>query len=149
MKDSTDHLKQLGAKETDYAQNVDKGILETFENKFTKRPYTIEFETNEFTSLCPKTGQPDFAHIVIRYTPTSKCIESKSLKLYLFSYRSEGSFMETITNRILADLVECCSPHYMYIEAKFNARGGITTVVEVDYNRDSGFESKVASEKTS
>lgn len=129
MSDDTSKLKSLGSKKTDYGFTVNPNILETFPNKFPKREYEVTFETDEMTSLCPKTGQPDFAHIRIEYTPGKDCIESKSLKLYLFSYRNEGSFMETITNRICEDLFKCCNPRWLKVVADFKARGGITTQV--------------------
>ena len=128
-----DELSQLGSEQTEYKLNeINKNILEIFENKYPGREYTIEFIFPEFTSLCPKTGQPDFATIVINYIPTTKCIESKSLKLYLFSFRQCGSFMETITNTILDDLVGICSPKTMTVQGKFNARGG--TFINVTAN---------------
>ena len=130
-------LKVLGSKQTVYPKEPDKKILETFENKYPKREYTVEFRCPEFTSLCPKTGQPDFAEIVITYTPEKKCIETKSLKLYLFSFRTYGSFMEPITNRILDDLVAVCKPQWMRIDGAFNARGGIGINVTAEYDEDS------------
>lgn len=131
--DDVSALTQLGSKETEYLTEVKPDILETFPNKFFERDYVVEFETSEFTSNCPRTGQPDFATISIKYRPAEKCIETKSLKLYLFSYRNEKSFMETIANNILEDLVACCNPNWMGITASFNARGGITTDVYVSY----------------
>ena len=99
--------------------------LETFENPYPDRKYTIEFTCPEFTSVCPKTGQPDFGTIVVRYVPAKKCIELKSLKLYFWSYRDEGVFFEAATNRILDDLVAACDPVEMTVIGKFNVRGGI------------------------
>lgn len=131
-----ENLKQLGSKRTEYkydSPGVD--ILETFSNKYVDSNYIVQFVTKEFTSLCPKTGQPDFATIDICYTPNEKCIETKSLKLYLFSFRSYRSFMETITNKILQDLVYVCSPRWMKVEGKFNSRGGIVLNVEVEYEQ--------------
>ena len=108
-------------------------LLETLENEFPNRDYTIIHTAPEFTSLCPKTGQPDFATIEIDYIPDKLCIELKSLKLYLNSYRNDGVFFESVTNRILEDLVEVCSPRYMLVTAEFNVRGGISSVVEAEY----------------
>ena len=103
--------------------------LETFPNPSPERDYEIEFECPEFTCLCPKTGQPDFATITITYIPDQLCVELKSLKLYLWSYRDEGSFHETVTNRILDDLVALLDPREMEIEGAFWVRGGIRTTV--------------------
>ena len=129
MKDDTSKLKSLGSEKTQYEFCIRPDVLETFPNKFPEREYTVVFETDEMTSLCPKTGQPDFAHIKVEYMPGKDCIESKSLKLYLFSYRNEGSFMETITNRICEDLSKCCNPKWLRVVADFKARGGISTRV--------------------
>ena len=111
-------------------------LLETIENEFPNRDYTIIHTAPEFTSLCPKTGQPDFATIEIDYIPDKLCIELKSLKLYLNSYRNDGVFFESVTNRILEDLVEVCSPRYMLVTAEFNVRGGISSVVEAEYESE-------------
>ncbi len=110
--------------------------LETFPNPNPERDYTIRIESPEFTCLCPKTGQPDFATILIEYIPDRWCIELKSYKLYLWSYRDEGAFHEAVTNRILDDLVAACRPRWMRIEAKFNVRGGIYTTVTAEYRGD-------------
>ena len=111
-------------------------LLETFENEFPNRDYTIIHTAPEFTSLCPKTGQPDFATIDIDYIPDKLCIELKSLKLYLNSYRSEGVFFESVTNKILEDLVKVLSPRYMLVSAEFNVRGGISSVIEAEYESE-------------
>jgi len=129
-----ENLKQLGAEETKYKLGApSQDILETFENKFPHRNYNIQFVFPEFTSLCPKTGQPDFATIEVNYIANHKCIESKSLKLYFFAYRQCGSFMETITNSILEDLVAVCQPKQMKVTGKFNARGGTFINVTAEY----------------
>ena len=107
--------------------------LETFDNPKPGRDYEIRVECPEFTCLCPKTGQPDFALITIRYVPDRSCVELKSLKLYLGSFRQEGHFHEAVTNRILDDLVEAVAPRRMTIEADFNVRGGIRTVVVAEH----------------
>jgi len=104
-------------------------ILETFPNPKPDRDYEIVFECPEFTCLCPKTGQPDFATIRITYIPAKLCVELKSLKLYLWSFRDEGHFHEAVTNRILDDLVAAVSPKQMTVTGEFNVRGGIHTVV--------------------
>ena len=111
-------------------------LLETFENEFPNRDYTIIHTAPEFTSLCPKTGQPDFATIDIDYIPAKLCVELKSLKLYLNSYRSEGVFFESVTNKILEDLVKVLSPRYMLVSAEFNVRGGISSVIEAEYESE-------------
>lgn len=105
--------------------------LETFPNPRPGRRYEIRFSCPEFTCLCPKTGQPDFATIRIRYVPGERCVELKSLKLYLWSFRDEGAFHEAVTNQILDDLVAATKPHSMVVEGDFLVRGGIHTVVEV------------------
>ena len=107
--------------------------LETFDNPSPGRDYEIRVECPEFTCVCPKTGQPDFASISIRYVPDRSCVELKSLKLYLWSFRQEGHFHEAVTNRILDDLVEVVAPRRMTIEADFNVRGGIRTVVVAEH----------------
>jgi 7-cyano-7-deazaguanine reductase len=108
-------------------------LLGTFENEFPKRNYTIVHTAPEFTSLCPKTGQPDFATITLEYIPDRLCVELKSLKLYLNSYRDDGIFFESATNKILDDLVSVCKPRYMLVTADFNVRGGISSVIEAEY----------------
>ena len=106
-------------------------MLETFPNPRPGRAYEIRFECPEFTCVCPKTGQPDFATFRIRYTPDAACIELKSLKLYLWSFREVGAFHEDVTNRILDDLVAACAPRFLEVEGDFNVRGGIHTSVVV------------------
>jgi 7-cyano-7-deazaguanine reductase len=103
--------------------------LETFPNPRPGRDYEIEFDCPEFTCVCPKTGQPDFAVITISYVPDQLCVELKSLKLYLWSFRDEGHFHEDVTNRILDDLVALLAPKSMEVEGDFNVRGGIHTTV--------------------
>jgi 7-cyano-7-deazaguanine reductase len=103
--------------------------IETFPNPQPDRDYIIDSVCPEFTSLCPKTGQPDFATVTIRYVPDKLCIELKSLKLYLWSYRNEGAFFEKVTNQILNDLVAASAPRWMEVVGTFNVRGGITTTV--------------------
>ena len=107
--------------------------IETFPNPFPGRDYTIEMECPEFTCLCPKTGQPDFATLYISYVPDKLCIELKSLKIYLVSYRNEGGFHEKLTNIILDDLVSSCQPRTMIIVGDFYVRGGIHTTVTVEH----------------
>jgi 7-cyano-7-deazaguanine reductase len=107
--------------------------LETFPNPRPERDYEIAIVCPEFTSMCPKTGLPDFGTIRIRYTPEQQCLELKALKYYLLSYRNQGIFYEAATNRILDDLVAACRPRRMTVVGDFTARGGITTTVTADY----------------
>ena len=107
--------------------------LETFENQFPGRDYSIEIVCPEFTSVCPKTGQPDFGTLTITYTPDRKCVELKSLKLYLQGFRNEGIFYEHVTNRILDDLVAALAPRRLTLVASFTPRGGISTSVTVTH----------------
>ncbi len=109
--------------------------LDTFENPLPERDYTIHIEIPEFTCLCPKTGQPDFATLSIDYVPDQRCVELKSLKLYVWSFRDEGAFHEAVTNRILDDLVHATSPRFMRLTGKFNVRGGIYTTVVVAHRQ--------------
>jgi 7-cyano-7-deazaguanine reductase len=109
--------------------------LETFPNPAPDRDYEIAFDCPEFTCLCPKTGQPDFAHFTIRYVPDELCVELKSLKLYLWSFRDEGHFHEAVTNSILDDLVKAVSPRRMVLEGNFFVRGGISTLVTATYEK--------------
>jgi 7-cyano-7-deazaguanine reductase len=113
-----------------------KKILETIKNEYPDRNYTIVHTAPEFTSLCPKTGQPDFATITLEYTPDKLCVELKSLKLYLNSYRNDGIFFESATNKILDDLVAVSKPRYMIVTAEFNVRGGISSIVEAEYRSE-------------
>ena len=114
-----------------------RDTLETFENQFPDRDYTIQIVCPEFTSVCPKTGQPDFGTLTFTYTPDRKCVELKSLKLYLQHYRNEGIFYEHATNRILDDLVAVLAPRRMILLASFSARGGITTAVTATFEKGS------------
>ena len=103
--------------------------LETFPNPAPNRDYVIKHTCPEFTSVCPKTGQPDFATIDLEYTPDELCLELKSLKLYYYSFRNEGIYYEAVTNRILDELVAACKPRWMRVTGNFNTRGGISSVV--------------------
>jgi 7-cyano-7-deazaguanine reductase len=108
-------------------------MLETFPNPSPERDYTLHIRSPEFTCLCPKTGQPDFATILLDYVPDRLCVELKSLKLYLADYRDRGAFHEAVTNRILDDLVAATQPRFMRVTAEFNVRGGIYTSVVVEH----------------
>ena len=113
-----------------------RDVLETFPNQFPQRDYTIEIRCPEFTSVCPKTGQPDFGVLTFTYCPAAKCVELKSLKLYLQQFRNEGIFYEHATNRILDDLVAAVQPRHMTLVAEFTPRGGISTNVTVRYVKE-------------
>jgi 7-cyano-7-deazaguanine reductase len=113
--------------------------LDTFPNPQVDRDYAIQIEIPEFTCLCPKTGQPDFATIYLEYVPDTTCIELKALKLYIASFRDQGAFHEAVTNRILNDLVAACRPRFMRVKGRFNVRGGIYTTV-VGEHRAQGWE---------
>ncbi|MGD8307443.1 MAG: preQ(1) synthase [Ignavibacteria bacterium] len=117
-------------------------LLESFENEYKDRNYNIIHTAPEFTSLCPKTGQPDFATIEIEYIPDELCIELKSLKLYLNSYRNDGVYFESVTNKILDDLVSVCKPRYMLVTAEFNVRGGISSIIEAEYESEELFDNE-------
>ena len=123
--------QSLGSKPT--AQPTKE--LETFENPNTKRDLHIHMQIPEFTCLCPKTGQPDFATLYLDYIPDKRCVELKSLKLYIWSFRSEGCFHEAVTNQILNDLVKATEPRFMRLTAKFFVRGGIFTNVTVEHKK--------------
>ncbi len=107
--------------------------LETFDNPNPERDYTIRIRLPEFTCLCPKTGQPDFATLDLEYVPENSCIELKSLKMYIWSFRDEGAFHEAVTNKILTDLVKACEPRFMRLTAEFNVRGGVYTTVIAEH----------------
>src|SRR5580698_9761974 len=114
---------------------VPSNRLETFANPAPHRDYTIRMTIPEFSCLCPKTGQPDFATLKLEYVPHELCVELKSLKLYIWSFRSRGAFHEAVTNEILADLVAATAPRFMRILAKFNVRGGIYTTVVAEHRK--------------
>jgi 7-cyano-7-deazaguanine reductase len=125
-------LTLLGKSEARLPASPAEARLETFPNP-ARRNYRIRFETADFTSLCPVTGQMDFAQITIEYVPAKLCIESKSLKFYLASFRNERGFNESVTNRILDDFVGACSPREASVTAEFSARGGIALTVRAEY----------------
>ncbi len=111
----------------------DASILETFDNPFPERDYQIEIDCPEFTSVCPKTGQPDFGTLHIQYSPDQMCVELKSLKLYLQGYRNEGIYYEAVTNKILDDLVSACAPRRMKLTSTWTPRGGISSTITCNY----------------
>ncbi len=110
--------------------------LETFDNPNPERDYTIRIRMPEFTCLCPKTGQPDFAELLLEYVPDQLCVELKSLKLYIWAFREQGAFHEAVTNEILADLVAATNPRFMRLTADFKVRGGIYTLVTVEHRHE-------------
>ncbi len=130
---TTERLTILGSSKTPVPQSPDEAGLETFSNPNPRRNYWIHLECKEFTSLCPITGQPDFGNILIEYVPDKSCIESKSLKLYLFSFRNHGAFHEEAVNRILEDIVKACNPRRARVTGKFNPRGGISITVIAEH----------------
>ena len=123
----------LGNQGTTYEFDYTPQVLETFENKHTGNDYLVTLNCPEFTSLCPKTGQPDFGRIIIRYIPRVRMVESKSLKLYLFSFRNHGDFHEDCVNIIMKDLVALMDPKYIEVEGRFNPRGGISILPFANY----------------
>ena len=125
-KPKKDKLSLLGSGHHDYPDSYSPEILESFENRFPDQDYTVELHCPEFTSLCPITGQPDFGEIIIRYAPAKRLVESKSLKIYLFSYRNFGEFHEDCVNRIARDLNRLMKPKWLEVEGRFNPRGGIS-----------------------
>lgn len=130
-------LRALGA------SAVPNRDLETFPNPAPDCDYTIRIRIPEFTCLCPKTGQPDFAEILVEYVPDQHCIELKSLKLYMWSFRDEGAFHEAVTNRMLADLRERLAPRFLRVRAEFNVRGGLYTTVVAEH-RQPGWDAPAA-----
>ena len=132
----------LGRSEAKLPAHPAEARLETFPNP-ARRNYRIHFETDDFTSVCPVTSQPDFARIEIDYVPDRLCVESKSLKFYLASYRDERAFNEAVTNRILDDFVKACAPREAIVTAQFSARGGIALTVRVEYPDKSAGDKKI------
>lgn len=134
----------LGNQNTHYQYDYDSSVLETFINKHQDNDYMVTFTCPEFTSLCPKTGQPDFAEIIINYIPDKRMVESKSLKLYLFSFRNHGDFHEDCTNIIMKDLIELMDPKYIEVKGNFLPRGGISILPFANYAKPgSGYEGMV------
>ena len=115
-----------------------RNVLETFDNQYPNRDYVVEIVCPEFTSVCPKTGQPDFGVLTVSYVPDAKCVELKSLKFYLQQYRNEGIFYENVTNWILDDLVAVLRPRRLTLSAAFSSRGGISTTVTASFDQSHG-----------
>jgi len=126
-------LTLLGSSARDYPDSPGKARLEAFKNTHPEREYWVTFDCPEFTSLCPITGQPDFGRLSIRYVPDKLCLESKSLKLYLFSFRNCGTFHEEVVNRVLDDIVKAIRPRKASVSGTFNPRGGIAITVEATH----------------
>ena len=135
MKEKIAGLTHLGAK-TEYKQDYAPEVLEAFDNKHPENDYWVTFDCPEFTSLCPITGQPDYATIYINYLPDVKMVESKSLKLYLFSFRNHGAFHEDCVNIMMKDLIKLMNPKYIEIIGKFTPRGGISIYPYCNYGRE-------------
>lgn len=128
-------LSILGAPIKKFPNSPEEAELETFQNSYSGRDYWITLECPEYTSLCPKTNQPDFGKIIIKYVPDEKCIETKSLKVYLFSFRNIGIFVEDSVNQILNKIIESADPKKAKVIGEFNPRGGITISVEANYEK--------------
>lgn len=135
MREEFEGLSLLGSQGTKYTTQYDPGILEAFDNKHPGNDYFVKFNCPEFTSLCPMTGQPDFATIYISYIPGQKMVESKSLKLYLFSFRNHGGFHEDCVNIIMKDLIKLMDPKYIEVWGKFTPRGGISIDPYCNYGK--------------
>ena len=141
-----DDLKALGSK-TSYATDYAPEVLESFENKHQENDYWVKFNCPEFTTLCPITGQPDFAEIIISYLPGERMVESKSLKLYLFSFRNHGDFHEDCVNIIMKDLIALMSPKYIEVTGLFTPRGGISIHPYANYGRPGTKYERMAEER--
>lgn len=128
-----DGVTLLGCQGVAYPTDYSPELLETFENKHPENEYVVTFDCPEFTTLCPKTGQPDFGHIIISYIPRERMVESKSLKLYLFSFRNHGDFHEDCVNTIMKDLIRLMSPKYIEVKGLFTPRGGISIYPYANY----------------
>ena len=142
-----ENLTLLGSNHTEYKTDYDPSLLETFSNKHPDNDYFVKFNCPEFTSLCPITGQPDFATIYISYVPDRKMVESKSLKLYLVSFRNHGDFHEDVVNIIMKDLIRLMEPRYIEVWGKFLPRGGISIDPYANYGRPGTKYEKLAWER--
>ena len=146
MNRKQENLKALG-RETEYLNHYAPEVLETFENKHQGNDYWVQFNCPEFTSLCPITGQPDFAEIKIMYIPSTRMVESKSLKLYLFSFRNNGDFHEDCVNIIMKDLVKLMDPKYIEVVGLFTPRGGISIYPYANYGKPGTKYEKMAEQR--
>ena len=143
----TKKLSSLGSSNTIYSDNYSPDVLEVFENQHPDNDYMVTFNCPEFTSLCPKTGQPDFAEIIINYIPGLRMVESKSLKLYLFSFRNHGDFHEDCVNIIMKDLVKIMDPRYIEVKGIFTPRGGISIHPFANYGKPGTKYEKMAEKR--
>ena len=139
-KDELEGVTLLGDQNTKYRYDYDPSVLETFVNKHQDNDYVVTLDAYEFTSTCPRTGQPDFAKVVISYIPSEKMVESKSLKLYLFSFRNHGDFHEDCMNIIMKDLIKLMDPKYIEVKGVFSPRGGISIFPFVNYSKGAEYE---------
>lgn len=140
-------LTHLGSKHTDYSTDYDPELLESFDNQHPGNDYFVKFNCPEFTSLCPITGQPDFGRITISYIPDERLVESKSLKLYLFSFRNHGDFHEDVVNVIMKDLIRLLDPKYIEVQGCFFPRGGISIDPYANHGKAGTKWEKVASDR--
>lgn len=147
QREGTDDLSLLGNQGVRYPQTYDPSVLETFENKHPGNDYFVKFNCPEFTSLCPITGQPDFATIYIAYVPGERMVESKSLKLYLFSFRNHGDFHEDCVNIIMKDLIKLMDPKYIEVTGIFTPRGGISIWPYANYGKPGTKYEKLAEQR--
>lgn len=142
-----ENLTKLGSAKTTYSMDYDPSVLENFNNKHPQNDYFVKFNCPEFTSLCPITGQPDFANIIISYVPDQKLVESKSLKLYLFSFRNHGDFHEDVVNIIMKDLIQLMDPKYIEVWGKFLPRGGLSIDPYCNYGKKGTIWEKAATDR--
>ena len=142
-----ENLTKLGSAKTTYSMDYDPSVLESFNNKHPQNDYFVKFNCPEFTSLCPITGQPDVANIIISYVPDQKLVESKSLKLYLFSFRNHGDFHEDVVNIIMKDLIQLMDPKYIEVWGKFLPRGGLSIDPYCNYGKKGTIWEKAATDR--
>ena len=147
IREGVDELKALGNQHTKYVFDYNPDVLEKIPNKHDDRDYFVKFNCPEFTSLCPKTGQPDFATIYISYIPDKYIVESKSLKLYLFGFRNHGDFHEDCVNKIMKDLIGLMDPKYIEVTGLFTPRGGISIFPYANYGRPGTKWEKLAEQR--
>ena len=142
-----ENLTKLGSAKTTYSMDYDPSVLESFNNKHPQNDYFVKFNCPEFTSLCPITGQPDFANILLSYVPDQTLVESKSLKLYLFSFRNHGDFHEDVVNIIMKDLIQLMDPKYIEVWGKFLPRGGLSIDPYCNYGKKGTIWEKAATDR--
>ena len=142
-----ENLTKLGSAKTTYSMDYDPSVLESFNNKHPQNDYFVKFNCPDFTSLCPLSGPPDFAKIIISYVPDQKLVESKSLKLYLFSFRNHGDFHEDVVNIIMKDLIQLMDPKYIEVWGKFLPRGGLSIDPYCNYGKKGTIWEKAATDR--